>query len=368
MSTAVMIITAAVVQGFKKEITEKVVGFGAHIDIGHYSKQQFYERVPMEKNAQIEDMKGKDNVEHVQPYVSKPGILKNGATIQANVLKGVDSTYRWDFFKEHLLSGRLDSGLQGGILISSKTATALELKVGEKVLLYFIQDPPRVRKLKVMGIYKSGFGQFDDLMAFVDIRLLQKMNGWTEDQYGGYELLVKDFDKVQESADEIYHAIPASLDALSIYQQFPDIFNWLELQDMNYLIIIVLMILVAAINSISSLVIMILEKTQAIGVLKTLGASNWNIKRIFIYQGGYLLVSGLFWGNLFGIGLALIQKEWGIVQLNIESYYLPSVPVLLKTSDLLFINGGALILCMAALVLPSHLVSKIVIARVIKFD
>ncbi|MEQ8325277.1 MAG: FtsX-like permease family protein [Vicingaceae bacterium] len=368
VSTAVMILTAAVVNGFKREITEKVIGFGAHIDVGHYSNQQYYERIPIEKSSEIEAMSGQDNIDHVQAYVSKPGILKNNSTIQANILKGVGPEYRWDFFEQHLKSGSLDSGLIGGILISSKTAAELNANVNDRILLYFIQDPPRVRKLTIRGIYQSGFGQFDDLISFVDIGLLQKMNGWNETQYGGYELLVKDFDRLEETASEVYASVPASLDAQSIYEQFPDIFNWLELQDMNYLIIISLMIMVAAINSVSSLIIMILEKTQAIGVLKTIGANNWSIKRIFILQGAYLLLSGLFWGNLIGLGLGYIQHKFGIIELNVESYYLSSVPILLSLKDLLIINGGAFVLCMLALILPSHLVSNIVIAKVIKFD
>ena len=368
ISTSVMIITAAVVKGFKKEITEKVVGFGAHINIGHYSTQQSYESTPLDKNKEIESMAGSNNVKHIQAYVTKPGILKNEATIQANVLKGVDKNFDWSFFAEHLVSGSLDSGLTNAILISSKTANELEVKTGEKLLLYFIQDPVRVRKLKVIGVYDSGFGQFDNLIAFVDMKLLQTMNGWNENQYGGYELFVQDFSHLQETSNDIYNQIPNDLDANSIYEQFPDIFNWLELQDMNYFIILTLMILVAAINSISSLVIMILEKTQAIGVLKTLGSSNWNIKRIFIYQGGYLLLVGLLWGNLIGIGLCFIQKEFKIIELPVESYYLSSVPILMEFSDIFLINLGAFTLCGLALILPSHLISKIVIAKVIKFD
>lgn len=368
ISTSVMILTAAVVKGFKKEITEKVIGFGAHINVGYYSNQQSYESVPLEKSGEIESMAGHNNIRHVQAYVTNPGILKNGTTIQANVLKGVDNNFDWSFFSEHLVSGNLDSGLTNGILISSKTANELEVETGEKILLYFIQDPPRVRKLKIVGIYESGFSQFDNLMAFVDMKLLQTINGWNENQYSGYELFVDDFDRLQESSNEVYNQIPNDLDANSVYELFPDIFNWLELQDMNYFIILTLMILVAAINSISSLVIMILEKTQSIGVLKTLGSSNWNIKRIFIYQGGYLLLIGLFWGNLTGIGLCLLQREFKIIELPVESYYLSSVPIQLEFTDIFFINLGAFTLCSLALILPSHLISKIVIAKVIKFD
>jgi lipoprotein-releasing system permease protein len=313
-------------------------------------------------------MVGNNNIKHVQAYVTNPGILKNETTIQANVLKGVDEHFDWSFFSQHLVSGNLDSGLTNGILISSKTANELEVETGEKILLYFIQDPPRVRKLKVVGTYDSGFGQFDNLMAFVDMKLLQTINGWNENQYSGYELFVQDFDRLQESSNEVYNQIPNDLDANSVYELFPDIFNWLELQDMNYFIILTLMILVAAINSVSSLVIMILEKTQSIGVLKTLGSSNWNIKRIFIYQGGYLLLNGLFWGNLIGIGLCLLQREFKIIELPVESYYLSSVPIQMEFTDIFFINFGAFTLCSLALILPSHLISKIVIAKVIKFD
>jgi len=368
LSTAVIILTATVVNGFKSEITNKVIGFGAHIEVSHYRSVNSYETFPIDKNENIEGLEGSHNIKHIQPYVIKAGILKNGENIQANVLKGINEEFDKSFFKKHMVRGEFPKNLESSILISLKTANLLDIDVGEKILLYFIQDPPRVRKLDVVGIYESGFSQFDDLMAMTDIKMLQKINGWDETQLSGYEMLLNDFDALEESTDFVYNNIPSELNAQSIFEKFPDIFNWLELQDVNYYIILILMILVAVINSISALIILILEKTSIIGTLKTLGSNNSSIKRIFIIQGAYLLLTGLFWGNLFGVGMALIQEKFKIITLPVESYFLSSVPIKLDMMELILINGGAFVICMSALIIPSHMVTGVVIAKAIKFD
>jgi lipoprotein-releasing system permease protein len=369
LSCAVMILTAAVVRGFKKEISDKVIGFGSHIQISQYDSRNSYETSPILKNAEIESLVHEDNIAQIQSVVTKAGILKFNTNIQANILKGVGPDYNWAFFNQQLIEGRaFHPDEKNSIVLSSKSAAALNAAVGDEVLLYFIQDPPRVRKLKIVGIYETGFGQFDELIAITDMSMLQKVNDWSEDQISSYEVRVDDFSKLEETNDFIYTSIPHNLNSQSIFEKHPDIFNWLELQDVNFIIILVLMILVSAINAISALIILILEKGSTIGVFKALGSRNASIRRIFIYQGLYLLASGLFWGNLVGIGLAWLQDRFEIIKLPVESYYLSSVPIFIDPVDLGIINGVTILLCFAALILPSQIISRIDVVKVIKFD
>lgn len=364
-----MILTAAVVQGFKKEIRDKVIGFGSHIQISHYDSRNSYETNPIDKNAEIESLVQDENIEHIQSIVTKAGILKNKDHIQAAILKGVGKDFKWDFFNSQLIQGeKLNKIDDKKILLSSKAASALNLDVNDNVLLYFIQDPPRVRKLKVAGIYETGFSQFDELVAITGITLLQKMNDWDTSEISAYEVEVKDFNKLDETNDLVYSSIPNELNSMSILEKHPDIFNWLELQNINFIIILVLMILVAAINTISALIILILEKGSTIGVLKTLGTENGSIRRIFIYQGLFLLVSGLLWGNIAGLGLCYLQSEFELIKLPVESYYLSSVPVSVDLTQILWINGITVLLCFVSLILPSHIISRINIVKVLKFE
>ncbi len=369
LSCAVMILTAAVVRGFKEEISNKVIGFGSHIQISHYESRNAYETKPINENEEIEALVQMENVSHIQRFVTKAGILKKDGNIQANILKGVDEDFDWSFFNDQMIEG--EAGIEQSnneIILSSKSARALNVRAGDDILLYFIQDPPRVRKLTVKGIYETGFGQFDELIALTDIALLQKINSWTSDEVSGYEVAVKDLDDIEETNNEVYMSIPHNLNSMTIFEKHPDIFNWLELQNVNFIIILTLMILVAAINGISALIILILEKGSTIGILKAMGGRNSSIRRIFILQGIYLLISGLFWGNLFGLGLSFLQEKFEIITLPVESYYLSSVPVSIDAFDLLLINGSTILLCFIALILPSQIISRINVVKVIKFE
>ena len=368
LSSAVMIVTASVIRGFKHEITEKVTGFGSHIMVSHYESKYSYETRPITQSKEIEALRGTNNIEGLYPFVTKPGILKNGEYLQANVLKGISNQFDFDFFEENLLVGNLPNPDSLEILLSSNTASTLNVKSGDNILLYFIQDPPRVRKLRVSGIYETGFGQFDELIGITSMKMLQFINDWDEDQISGYEISIKDFNKLNETAEYIYGELPHHLDVITIHDKHPDIFNWLELQDINYIIILALMILVAAINAISALLILILEKTSSIGIFKALGFHNGSVQRIFILQGIYLLGFGLILGNLGGLGIGLIQMKYGLITLSVESYYLSAVPIKIELLDLLSINLGTIIICAAALILPSRIISRIQVIKVLKFD
>lgn len=368
ISCAVMILTASVVRGFRQEISEKVIGFGSHIQVGHYDTRNSYESRPIIRNDDIEQHFRHENVENAQAIVTKAGIFKNKDHIQASILKGVDAEYDWGFFSDQIMAGSIEGDLTNAVVLSVKSANALNVKVGEKILLYFIQDPPRVRKLEVKAIYETGFSQFDELIAITDMTLLQRINDWDEDMVSSYEIKVKEIDELQNTSDEIYMNLPPELNAMSIYEKHPDIFNWLELQNINFIIIVALMILVAAVNGISALIILILEKSSTIGVFKALGARNGSIRRIFILQGLYLLFTGLFWGNLFGLVLCYLQNEFEIIKLPVESYYLSAVPVKVELFDLFMINGTTILLCFLALVLPSQIISRINVVKVIKFE
>ena len=369
LSCAVMILTAAVVRGFKKEIRDKVIGFGSHIQISHYDSRNAYETKPIFINEDILALVQDENVSHIQSIVTKAGIVKKDDLVQASILKGVSSDFNWSFFEKQFLPGsKALNGDGKGIILSVKTANTLKAKVGDDLLLYFIQDPPRIRKLEIRGIYETGFAQFDELISMTDMSLLQKINDWDSNQVSAYEVEVINYDKLDETNNRIYSSIPHDLNSMSIFEKHPDIFNWLELQNVNFVIILVLMILVAAINAISALIILILEKSSAIGVLKAMGTRNASIRRMFIYQGMFLLLSGLFWGNLFGISLSFLQSEFDLIKLPVESYYLSSVPIEVDFTDLLLINGTTIILCFLSLILPSQIISRIDVVKVIKFE
>lgn len=292
--------------------------------------------------------------------------------MEGMVLRGIGSDFDWSFLKNYMKEGSVlmagDSSSKNKILISKTTADRLNLKVGEQVIVYFVQQPMRYRKLTIAGIYKTGLDEYDRLYAIVDIALIQRINDWTSDEVGGFEVFINQVDQLDEMGDLVNSEyIGQDLEAQTMKQVNPNLFDWLDLQTMNEKVIIILMILVAIINMTTVLLILILERTNMVGILKSLGGSNWMIRKIFLYHAAYITGVGLLLGNFFGIGICLAQKYFQLIKLPEESYYVSVAPVLIDPIYILAINAGTLIVCLITLIIPSYLVSGITPVKAIRF-
>ncbi|MHC1705855.1 MAG: ABC transporter permease [Tenuifilaceae bacterium] len=380
LSLAIMIVSVAIVTGFKKEISEKTIGFGSHIQILNYDSNLSYETSPISNNQEcIPKIKKIKGIRHIQQYALKPGIIQTNTEIQGVVLKGIGPDFDWSFFQKNLIDGEIfqlsDSSTSNKTIISKSLAQLLKLKVGDKFAMHFVQDPPRVRMLSVSGIYDTKMGEFDKVFILGDIRHVRKLNDWADDQISGFEILVDDFDRIEDltlEVDDIAGLVffddGSKLKVQSILQKYPTIFDWLGLQDLNTIILIIIMLFVAGINMISGLLIIILERTNMIGVLKAMGAANPLIRRIFLIQSGMIIIKGLIFGNLLGLALCLIQKEFSIIKLDEASYYLSTVPINLNILHIILLNIGTFLVTIAMLVIPSMVVSRISPEKTIKFD
>ena len=375
ISVAVMILSVFILSGFKDNISNKVIGFGSHIKITKFNNNQSFENDPIDFNVEIYDkIKNLDFVNHINIYATKAGIIKNDVDIHGVVLKGVSGDYNWEFFKNNLISGDIpnikDSTkiASNDILISESISKKLNIKLGEELVIYFIQNPARVRKFKVSGIYKTALSEFDDITAIADLNHLIKLNNWNTNQIGGYEIKTKDFDNVSSYTSKIDELIDFDLKAQNSKDLNPQIFDWLRLQDFNVVIILILMLLVGCVNMVTSLLIIILEKSKFIGVLKAIGLSNWNIRKIFIYNSLYILLNGLFWANLVVILFTFFQKRFHLISLDETIYFMSSVPVKFDVFSMFIINIGTIIICYLVLIIPTILIAKISPAKSIRFE
>lgn len=373
----VMLFSVATGVGLQKKIKEKISGFNGDIQITTYDANNSKITVtPVDKNQSFyPDFKEVPNVKKVQVYATKAGIIRTPDEFEGIVLKGVDQDYDWLFFDSYIISGKkplITDQISGEVLISAKTAGRLNLSVGDSFHMFFVKDDPNKapnsRKFTVSGIFDSGFEEFDETFIIGDIKHIQRINKWDDNQVGGFELYIHDFDKLKETGFEVYNRIDPSLNAYTTAEKFPAIFEWLSLFDTNIIVIIAIMILIAGINMITALLVLILERTQMIGVLKALGNHNWSIRKIFLYNAAFLIGKGMLWGNVIGIGLLMTQKYFGLITLNPETYYVNQAPVHLSIFSLVWINAGTLILCLLMLIIPSYIVSKISPVKAIKFD
>ena len=380
LGLTVMIASVAIVTGFKNQIRTKVIGFGSHVQIVNYDSNSSYETLPIDKNQPFypfkNDIKG---VKHIQIFVTKAGIIKTENDIQGAVLKGVGSDFDWSFFNKNLVEGKsfevTDSVKSNNLLISQSIANLLKLKIGDAIEMYFIQDPPRMRKFNICGIYKTSLEDFDKLYVLVDIKHIQKLNGWDENQISGFEVITSDFDKIDEVAEEINFIVAnnfnedgSTLKAITIKEKFPQLFDWLELQNMNVWVILILMVIVAGFNMVSGFLILILEQTNMIGILKSLGSNNISIRKIFLYNASYLTAVGLFWGNIIGISLCVYQYYTGFFKLDSESYYVDVIPINIEVLDILMLNIGTMLITVIMLLIPSMIISKISPLKAIQFE
>jgi len=370
---AVMIVAIAIVTGFKKEIREKVIGFGSHIQISNYDENNSYETRPVLRNdAFIKNVSSLEGIRHVEEFATKAGIIKTKTDIEGVVVKGVGSDYNWDYFQKRMVEGHIfvptDTGKSNDVIISKLTADRLKLNVNDDLITYFIQQPPRARRFHISGIYETGLEEFDSKYIFCDIAHIRQLNDWNEDQTGGYEVTVTDFDELEKIGDEVYASIPSDLNSRTIKEMYPQIFDWLGLQDVNGIVIIVLMLIVSVMNMISALLIIILERVQMIGTLKSLGSSNFSVQKIFLYEAGILIGKGLLLGNVIGIGLCLLQYYTHFIHLNQQSYYISYIPIFLSPAYILMLNAGTFVVCVLMMMLPTIIVTKITPLQALRFS
>lgn len=392
LSVAVMILSSSIIQGFKNQITDKIFGFWGHIHITDANVNRNFELLPIADAKALKDsilsidhieyhdlksnqkLRTAGGVDHIQSFIISPGIIKTKTSLEGIILKGIGKDYRWDKLEPQIKSGRIlnlqDSTNRRGILLSQQTARRLELKVDDKVILNFVKDRNHIQKpFFVDGIYRTGLEEYDKKFAFVDQSILRTILAWDEDQIGGYEVILEDFNDAAVMADFIYEDIlPSNLYAETIKEKFPNIFEWLDLTNINEKIIIMLMIIVSIINMATALLILILERSTMIGILKTLGETDWNIRKIFLYHAANIILFGLLIGNILGIGIAVLQKHFGFIKLDEENYYLSIAPVELDFFNIFLINIGTILITLIFLVVPSYMVTKINIIKVLRFD
>jgi lipoprotein-releasing system permease protein len=380
MGLAVMILAVSTLTGFKKSIREKVVGFGSNIQIMHFDSNLSFETVPISDTQEfIPKIKKIPGISHIQVFATKAGIIKTDEDIQGVVLKGIGSDFDWSYFRSNMVDGSVftvsDTGRTDKVIISKKISDMLKLRTGDTFVMHFIQDPPRMRKFTISGIYETSLEEFDKMYVFCDIGHIKKLNGWADDMISGFEIFIDDFDNLDAATLAVRDAIGYRLTedevkfkVTNIRLKYPQIFDWLNFQDINVIIIILLMLIVAGFNMISGLLILILEKTNMIGILKALGSEDSTIRRVFIFQAAYLIGKGLLWGNIIGIGVSLLQLKTGIITLDPSSYYIKTVPVNLQFSHILLLNAGTMAVIIIMLLVPSQLISRITPVKAIRYD
>jgi lipoprotein-releasing system permease protein len=375
-----MFLSIAIAWGFKNEIRNKVRGFASDIVVNNYDNNYSYETRPIEINKEdIKAIKKINNVKNIQFYATKPGIIKSKNLLHGAILKGIYKEYDLSFLKQNLVEGKLislpDSGKSNEIIISKKISQTLQLKVGDPVYMFFIQDPPKMRKFYICGIYETMMEDFDNIFIYTDIRQIQKLNDWKANQVSGYEINLKNFDSIPYVKQKIYSIVGTKffkdgtkLKVSSIQERYPYVFDWINLFNTNLWVILVLMMLISGFNIISGLLVLILERVNMIGILKTLGFFDSNIRKIFIYISLTYVIIGLILGNIFSFALYYLQKNYHIVALNKASYYIDYVPVQIEWWHILSLNLAIVIITFIILLIPSELVSKIEPVKAIKFN
>lgn len=372
-----MIVSIATGTGLQQKIRQKVAAFNGHVIISNYNNNQSdVSTEPLSINQSFyPKFKNIEGINHVQGVASKDGIIRTENAFEGIIYKGVGKDYQWNNLQEYLVSGRLpnvNSNLNQEVLISQYLANRLELKLGDSFNTFFIKEEankiPNSRRFKIVGIYNSGFQEFDAAYIIGDIRHIQRINKWKPTEIGSFEVFIDDFTKIQEKGEEIYNETSSTLDSKTIVEKYYYIFDWLKLFDFNIIVILIIMIAVSTINMVVALLVLILERTQMIGILKSMGANNWTIRKIFLYNAFYLIIRGLFWGNLIGISMLLIQKYFGVIKLNPESYYVNQAPVEINLLYILALNIGTVVICLVVLLIPSYIITKISPAKTIRFD
>ena len=377
ISTIVMLISIATGIGLEHKIRDKAVAFNGHITISNFdSNASEGAQVPISKDQVFyPEFNSVEGVSHVQAVANKFGIIRTNTDFEGLFLKGVGTDYDWRYFKEFLIEGRLPSYTQkysNEVLISKYLADRLGFVIGNSFQMYFMKSdpsqPPSIMKYVVVGIFNSGFEELDKTYVIGDINHVQRLNKWSKDQIGNFEVFISNYNDLERLGNEVYAETPSTLDAMTVKQKYATIFEWIPIFTTNIYGIIGIMILVGAINMITALLVLILERTQMIGILKALGSSNWSIRKLFLYNASYLIACGLFWGNLIGIGILLFQKQFEFLKLDPSVYYVTVAPVYLDWTYVVLLNLMTFVLCLLMLLIPSFLISKIMPVKAIQFE
>ena len=380
LGLAVMLLTIAVSFGFKHEVREKAVGFSAHLHISNYESAQEYEALPVAADTSLlHTLRSMRGVEHVQRYATKPGVFRTDDNFMGYVLKGVGEDYDLSFYAQYLREGVLpqfsDSIASGNVLISRVIADKLQLGVGDRVDSYFLQGTMRARRYTIAGIYETGFSDYDRLFVITDLKAVQALNRWEADQVAGIEVQLSDFGKVEDMSWELSTILDRTEDKYgeeylvqSVTDINPGLFAWLDVLDMNVWLILALMIGVAAFTMISGLLILIIERTQFIGILKALGASDASVRKAFLYLAMLIIGKGMLWGNIVGLGLCAIQKLTHVIPLDPANYYLDCVPIEFNWVFIIAVNVAMFVLSVLVLIVPSHLISRIYPTKAMRFE
>ncbi|RAU81638.1 ABC transporter permease [Pontibacter arcticus] len=367
---AIMIVSFSILEGFRNEISQKIFSFGAHLQISKYDTNNSYEGAPINKNIGLSD--SIPGVKDIQYFARKTAIIKSEEEVLGVVLKGVDSKYNLKAMEQNLLEGQLitfsDTASSKEVLVSQRIASKLNLKVGDEAIFHFIQNPPRARKLKVKGIFNTGLEEFDEVFVIGDIALIRELNRWPDTLAGGVEIILHDFNQIDQIAEVVFDQMNYDLQLIKITDQHAQLFDWLKLLRKNVVIFLVLIIFVATFNMVSTVFIMIIERINMIGVLKAVGATDAQIRQVFYFRGLNLTLKGMLWGNVIGIGFCALQHYFKFIPLDPENYYMDTVPISWNIGIILGLNLITLILTMLAILIPAAMVSRIKPVKAIKFD
>lgn len=379
----VLILSVAIVVGYKSEVGRKVIGFSSHLQIVNLDSNQSFETSPISQNQPfLNDLRKIDGIRHVQIFATKPGVIRANDEMQAVVLKGIGPDFDWSFFQENKVAGETfevqDTIRSNKIWVSKKIADLLKLGLGDDLTMFFIHESetvPRQRKFQIAGIYQTSLEEFDRMFVLVDINHIRKLNNWKSDEVSGFEILVKDFNSLDDQEKAVHQLLlrytsPDSpiLQVVSIKEKYRSIFDWLNLLDMNVWVILTLMVLVAGFNMVSGLLVIILERTQMIGILKAMGARNWSIRKVFLYFSVMLVAKALMLGNILGIGICLLQQYTHFIKLDPASYYLEYVPIHLTILHVVLLNAGTIAATFLMLILPSYFITRVSPEKTIRFE
>lgn len=377
LSVAVMIVAFGVTNGFQQTISQKIFNFWGHLRVQHFQPQRVAvaEELPIEKNdTVVQVLQQNNNITSVNSFATKNAILKTSETIEGILFKGVESNYNFKQLQPFLQQGRWmqypDSGYSNEIVLSASTASQLQVKLGDALLIYFIQNDgtaPRARKLSICGIYKTGIEEYDKLIALGDLRLVQRLNNWQPNQIGGYEIFIDDYKKMDAVNESIFYQLPKEWNSHTIKEVYPNIFDWLGLQNKTILLVLIIMTIVAVLNLVTCLIILVLERTRMVGVLKALGAPNKTVQGVFLYQGAFITGAGILLGNLLALLLIWLQQRYGIIKLQEEMYYISKAVIETEWWHFVVVNLGVFVVCLLVLLIPTIIVRKIQPVKAIQF-
>lgn len=372
----IMLIAVATGAGLQHKIRDKMSGFKGHVQITNYNNNNSgVSLIPISKHQPFfPEFTNVSGIKKVQVFANRAGLIKTDTDFEGIIFKGVSKDYDWSFFKEYMVSGDVPNYEQDrvrDVLLSKIFVEKLQLKLHDTIYATFFKDSknslPSSRKYVIKGIYDTGFLEFDKSMMIGDLYEVQRLNKWKEDQVGGFEIILDDFNEIAKKSKEIHAEVPPQLNAISIVNAYPAIFDWIELFDNNVWFIIAIMILVAGINMITALLVLILERVQMVGILKSLGSTNTSIRKVFLYNATYLILKGLLFGNIIGLTIIFVQNYFGFITLDPETYYVSIMPVHIDFLDVVFLNVGTLILCFFMLLIPSYIITKIQPSKSIRF-